>query len=55
MNKQVEIRDQHNAYFGRIANVVEVINHAVAGKLYKVAIGNISFIIKASDTAEVQG
>lgn len=53
MNKQVEIRDPANAYYGRVADVVEVINHAIAGRMFKVAIGNVTFIIHEGNTKAI--
>jgi hypothetical protein len=53
MTQQIEVRDPSNAYFGRIADVVEVINHPIAGNMLKVRIGNISFIIHEGNTKPV--
>ena len=59
MNKQVEIVDTKNFYFGRVATINKEIDHPVAGKLYDVYVSNaadtsrVFFIVKPEDVKEI--
>lgn len=52
--KKVIVKDEFSFYFDKVAEVVEVIQHKVSGELYKVQIGNVTFILRSSLTEEVK-